>query len=132
MKRLLLTPVLFVSALALTCVGAQAQSETATIPFDFMANGKRMPPGDYTVSRLSNSVTKMYKMVENETHQAVLLNGVINMQNKDGAAKLVFRQTGGGLYLTEVWDGSNACRVASPHARNGFLASVNPVIIGLK
>ena len=124
MKNLFLKSTLF---LGVAVLSAQAQSITATIPFDFEANGKSMPAGEYKVMKSDSVNGGLFVMRGVDTHSSVLLNGHTPIANADGAVKLVFQRAGDGYYLTELWDGDQARTVASPKGRNSILAATKPV-----
>src|SRR2546425_12886323 len=120
MKNLILKSTLFLGAAVLVGFSAQAQSLKVSIPFGFEANGKRLPPCEYSVMTTSSTNGGMYAMRNIETHEGVLLSGNHPIENTAGAAKLVFRQAADGYYLTEVWDGTLARAVQCPRGRNSI------------
>ena len=123
MKHLILSSTLFLGA---AVFGAQAQSIHATIPFDFEANGKAMPAGDYRVTQISSNTSAVFTMLNADTHESVLLAGKVAIANSDGPVKLVFNQLADGYYLTELWDGTTGRKLECPHGRSSIVASTKP------
>ena len=81
---------------------AQAQSVTVNIPFDFSANGQKVPAGSYRVSLQAprflsfvntQSTKKQYLMLVQPTWE----------QNSQDWGRLIFRRYGDSNYLYQVW-----------------------------
>ena len=91
------------AALALTVAsGAQVlQTVVVKVPFDFVAGGKRMPAGRYTVRRInSDAESALILRSEDGRSTAVVLTNSGEPQPRRAA--LVFRQLGGRYFLSEV------------------------------
>jgi len=123
MKHLILTSTLFLGAAMLS---AQAQSIRATIPFDFEANGKTMPAGDYKVEKISDNSGGLFTMRAVESSDSVLLTSKIPIANSEGPVKFVFEMRADGYYLTQLWDGTMGRELAAPHGRSSVVASTKP------
>lgn len=125
MRNLIVKSTMLLGAAVLMSFGADAQSLKVSVPFQFEANGKTLPAGQYSV-RMTSENAGIYSMRNMDTHEGVLLVTVHPIANSAGEAKLVFQQAVDGYYLAEVWTGDNARAVRSPRGRNSILASTKP------
>lgn len=128
MKNLIMKSTMLMGAALLMGIGAHAQSMKIAIPFPFEANGKSLPAGEYDVRMTSVNGGGVYTMRNIGNHDGVLLMGTHSIANNRYEAKLVFQQAVDGYYLQEVWDGSSARAVRSPHGRNSIVAATRVVI----
>ena len=128
MKSLIMKSTMLMGAALLMGIGANAQSLKVTIPFPFEANGKSLPAGEYNIHTTSVNGGGVYSMRNIANHDGVLLMGIHSIANSRSEAKLVFGQAVDGYYLQEVWDGTNARAVRSPHGRNSIVAATRVVI----
>jgi hypothetical protein len=92
-----------VAALALA-VAADAQVSQAvavSVPFDFVAGGKQLPAGRYSVRRVrSDSETSL--LIRGEDGRATAIVLTHQGDGSPGAAAFVFRQHGQSYFLAEV------------------------------
>ena len=86
-------------------VGASAETRrevTVTIPYQFVAGGRTLPAGTYTVSRLSDDRLTSLSIVSYEQRSGVLVltNQFENRPGND--AKVSFERVGGMYYLSSI------------------------------
>ena len=132
MKNLIMKSTMLMGAALLMGIGANAQSLKVSIPFPFEANGKSLPAGDYNIRMTSVNGGGVYAMRNMGNHDGVLLMGTHSITNSRYETKLVFAQAVDGYYLQEVWDGSGARAVRSPHGRSSIVAATRVVLASSK
>ena len=89
--------------LAVASVKAQTGRRIeASIPFDFAAGKTNLKAGDYTVRRISRNVL-LLRTADNKT--SVLLQAAVRIPppRSEFPTKLVFTESGGRYFLTEIW-----------------------------
>jgi hypothetical protein len=85
---------------ASTAVGQSSQGSTiADIPFAFTVSNLRLPPGRYTVTRLSEQV---FKIVNSQNQGAFALNNKVDGRVLK-SSKMVFHRYGHAYFLAEIW-----------------------------
>jgi hypothetical protein len=92
----------FIAALlaASTAVGQSNQGGTiADIPFAFTVGIHTLPPGRYTVTRLSQ---KALKIVNSQNQGAFALNNKAEGTAPE-SSKMVFHRYGNAYFLSEIW-----------------------------
>lgn len=101
-----------VLALVINVPLAQAQSKTkADVPFEFEVAAKMMPAGTYTISEMTDIVTR----VRNErTNASVLVIAQREESLKPQSPRLVFRKYGDQYFLAEAWNGSGSAAIEFP------------------
>ncbi len=96
---------LFVLA-AVLATAASAQELQANIPFDFSVSNKRMPAGEYRVSRAmmsgSNFVLQFRSLASRQSAMAVASSEIDGNQAAGRVAKLVFSCRSGECFLSQV------------------------------
>ena len=112
--------------LTVAVITVRAQAIKATIPFEFEANGKTMPAGEYSVLKTTASSGGLFALRNIETHDSVLLSGRMPIADSEGPVKLVFDRAADSYYLTELWDGSMGRTLQCPRGRYSILASTKP------
>jgi hypothetical protein len=90
------------AVLAPLSVTTSAAEVNCRVPFSFVAGGKALPLGFYTVS-----TSHGYIMIKGLSGQAFVL-GINGNERADGRARLVFLKTGERYDLSEVWSGDGA------------------------
>ena len=123
MKNVILTATLFLGAAVMS---VQAQTITATVPFDFEANGKSMPAGEYKMYKTSAVNGGLFVMRTADGSSSVLLPTKTKISDSEGPVKLVFNQRAGGYTLSELWDGSMGRTIETPRGRSSILAATKP------
>jgi hypothetical protein len=102
MKKQLWQVVGFLAALlaASTVVGQSNQGGTiADIPFPFTVANHTLPPGRYTLTRLSE---KALKIVNSQNQGAFALNNRVEGRAPE-SSKMVFHRYGNTYFLSEIW-----------------------------
>jgi hypothetical protein len=89
---------------------------TVTIPYEFVAGGRTLPAGTYTVSRLSDDRLAGLSIVNYEQQSGVLVltNQFENRPADD--AKVRFERVGGMYYLSSIQTLGGVYTVPLPHA----------------
>ena len=104
MKKQISRALLGLAAALALAVAANAQVLHAVVirvPFDFVASGKQMPAGRYTVSRIrSDAESALLIRSEDGRASAVVLTNTGDANPRTAA--LVFRQHGDRYFLAEV------------------------------
>jgi len=105
MKRQLL---ILVGGLSLLLAGGSASAQNLPtkfkVPFDFIANGQTMPPGDYQIVSLGDAGHQalLIKAPQSRDNRLVLIQAVLSAKPAP-ATKLVFHQYGNVRFLSQVW-----------------------------
>jgi hypothetical protein len=90
---------------ALAAVSAQAQTSLNThkftVPFEFNVGQEVLPAGDYTV--LVENQTIRLRKSDGKANVIALSRRTINVSHRDSKIKLMFRQYGDQVYLSQVW-----------------------------
>jgi hypothetical protein len=108
MKKKLYSTFAMLSLLfTLSLVYAQAQSATAlkvTIPFEFQIGSQVLPPGEYSIKRLSqNSIFIRSEDGEAKAIAVTTSTAEAGADEKGAQEKLVFHQYGNQYFLSQVW-----------------------------
>jgi hypothetical protein len=94
---------LFFALLVAFCLPVVAQtSMRVDIPFTFIAGGKSLPAGRYTVAPALNSNHTAWR-ISNDHAAVMVLSDAIESQQAHRHG-LVFLRTGGAYSLTEIWN----------------------------
>ena len=90
---------------ALLTASAFAQSNmTADIPFAFHANGVAMPAGTYRLNTTSTpSGSTLVVLRSDATKPVIAVTGSLGSPSANRGARIVFRCTGNGCDLRQVW-----------------------------
>jgi len=103
MKTSYLTAILSLTCLLAFGISARAQDTEGVrvkVPFEFVAGGKALPAGTYTVGRLSLDAYSGIA-ISSYGHGALILPIVVD-GTPAGQPKLSFEQVGGRYFLREV------------------------------
>lgn len=92
---------LFFALLAAVCLPAAAQELHVNVPFNFVANGKTLPAGEYTVQRTFSDGNAWSLIGDHDS--AMVLIGTVQSVNTPHNPSLVFLQQGGQYSLTQIW-----------------------------
>lgn len=105
MKNQLGNALLIVTSLCGLVVGARAETHrevTVNIPYEFVAGGRTLPAGTYTVSRLSDDRLTGLSIVSYEQRSGVLVL-TNQFENRPAAdAKVGFERVGDMYYLSSI------------------------------
>jgi hypothetical protein len=105
MKYQLENTLLIVTSLFGLAVGARAKTHrevTVTIPYEFVAGGRTLPAGTYTVSRLSDDKSAGLSIVSYEQRAGVLVLANQFENRPANEAKVRFERVGNMYYLSSI------------------------------
>jgi hypothetical protein len=119
MKYQLGNTLLILASLCGLVVGARAETHrevTVKIPYRFVAGGRTLPAGTYTVSRLSDDRLAGLSIVNYEERSGVLVltNQFENRPADD--AKVRFERVGDMYYLSSIQTLDGVYTVSLPHS----------------
>jgi len=119
MKYQLGNTLLILASLCGLVVGAKAETHrevTVKIPYKFVAGGRTLPAGTYTVSRLSDDRLAGLSIVNYEERSGVLVltNQFENRPADD--AKVRFERVGDMYYLSSIQTLDGVYTVSLPHS----------------
>ena len=119
MKYQLGNALLLLTSLCGLVVGARAETHrevTVKIPYEFVAGGRTLPAGTYTVSRLSDDRRAGLSIVSYEQQSGVLVltNQFENRPADD--AKVRFERVGDMYYLSSIETLDGVYTVSLPHS----------------
>jgi hypothetical protein len=107
----------------LGAVSGQAQSNDvmrADIPFSFVASGKSLPAGEYTIHRINGSAsTEILLLQSRDGHDSIFVRASgVQATKAPNESKLVFTCYGDQRFLSELWtDGDvSGLAVTKSHA----------------
>ena len=106
----------FIAALlaASTAVGQSNRGDTiANIPFAFTVANHTLPPGRYTVTRLSD---KALKIVNSQNQGTFALNYKVERTVSE-SSKMVFHRYGNAYFLSEIWVSGSRTGARVVHSR---------------
>lgn len=88
-------------------IGFAQDGIKATIPFNFIIGKESFSPGDYTVTPLPQSLSKM--LLRNRAGQilASIQTNPAESRRTPGSTKLVFNQYGEQYFLAQIWEAGN-------------------------
>ena len=109
--------------LTLTCVlglgvGAEGQSQrevVMTVPYEFVAGGKTLPAGTYTVTRVSQDRFGGLIISSYETGSSVLVMPDEFESYPADNIKVSFRQVGDVHFLSKIETANGAYNISVPH-----------------
>ena len=77
----------------------------ASIPFEFIVNGRKLPAGDYEIKRLTDEPTSMIVRGVNNTHDFAIFMTEPDMSRRiPNKSELVFDRYGDTYFLSKMWD----------------------------
>ncbi len=107
-RALVMAAVMALTAMATTRV-AQAQNAIAVnVPFDFVAGGKTLPAGEYSV-RASGAGNTLILIDRKDTSvSALIITHAVVSRDMQTESKLVFNRYGDRYFLSQVWSEGNS------------------------
>ena len=107
-RALVMAAVMALTAMAMTRV-AQAQNAIAVnVPFDFVAGGKTLPAGEYSV-RASGAGNTLILIDRKDTSvSALIITNAVVSRDMQTESKLVFNRYGDRYFLSQVWSEGNS------------------------
>ena len=104
MKRHFVVALTLVALALLTVTTSFAQDKMrADVPFAFQVGKATLPPGTYTVSKITNHSIVIRN--HQQAGQAALINYRDVEKGKTQSPKLIFQKYGQRYFLAEVWNG---------------------------
>jgi hypothetical protein len=95
----------FLALFAAVCLPAAAQTRLKLdVPFNFVAAGKSLPAGHYTVDVVGSTDGRTWFISNDHTSVGVMSNPIQSPQTTHGPS-LVFLQSGGTYSLIQIWTG---------------------------
>jgi hypothetical protein len=126
-RRAFFTIAAFVVALIVGGATAYAQTTSANITFPFVAGGKELPAGKYSVEVTANGQVTLTGPDRGRVLMAVIT--ILGRHDLDGDNEFVFDKIEGKLVLSEVWmggkDGLLLLATKGPH-EHAVLGGSNP------
>ena len=119
MKYQLGSALLVLTSLCGLGVGARAETHrevTVKIPYEFVADGRTLPAGTYTVSRLSDDRLAGLSIVSYEQRSGVLVLTNQFESRPGDAAKARFERVGDMYYLSSIETLDGVYTVFLPHS----------------
>ena len=118
MRKYWLLASLLAASMTIATAKTWAQELSAEVPFPFHANGADLPPGHYTVSRVSTSGTPVLRIMNFDARKGVLAVGQIAQYGAgDTAPRMVFQCTGGSCTLAQIWSLSYGIDLPRPQPK---------------
>jgi hypothetical protein len=94
---------LFLALLVAVCLPAVAQNEVQlNVPFDFIAAGKILAAGHYTVLP-AGSISRDAWLIRNDHNSVMVIANPVDSPATTHRPSLVFLQAGGRYSLVQIW-----------------------------
>ena len=111
-------------AITLTCllglgIGAHAQDAgrvIVTVPFEFVAGGKTLPAGTYTIGRLSPAIHPALLIDNKDTGAFAVVLPSVPDGDSAGQAELSFERLGDKVFLSKVGTPAGVYTILTPRA----------------
>jgi|HubBroStandDraft_5_1064220.scaffolds.fasta_scaffold231440_2 hypothetical protein len=100
---------------AATFAAAQNGTLRATIPFNFVVNGKTLPAGEYSVQPSASLGSLIIKGVERPASVISLTVPVVDRSSRP-VPRLVFHVYGDRYFLSEAWSGDQGTKLTVSHS----------------
>ena len=82
---------------------SQAKQLKATIPFTFIADGKTLPAGTYTIDRIRKDPSVLVLQEQTSLDTAVVFTMPVEGSVTQEQSKLVFHRYGDEYFLAQIW-----------------------------
>jgi hypothetical protein len=113
---------LFFALLVAVCLPATGQTAMRVdIPFNFVAAGKSLPAGHYTVARLDTPAGNMWSISDAQASAIVNTNQADSSQ-KAHRPSLVFLRAGGTYSLIRIWNWDSGRDVPQAHVKHTLVS----------
>jgi hypothetical protein len=97
---------LFFALFVAVCLPALAQSGLeVNVPFNFIAAGKSLPPGQYKIAVAGWQ--RHSWLISNNHSTVIVMSSSTHSDETTHGPSLVFLQSGGTYSLAEIWDGTH-------------------------
>jgi len=109
MRALVMAGVMALTAVASTRVAQAQEPIVVNIPFDFVAGGKTLPAGEYSVKVSAGPVQTLLLIDRQDASSSAFMgtNAIIASEPKANS-KLVFNRYGDRYFLSQVWTAGNS------------------------
>ena len=117
MKQSLASVLLLITGLFGLAAGARAQTRQVIvkIPYEFMAGGRTLPAGTYTVNRLSDDGLARLSIVNYEQRSGVLV--LVQFENRPADdTKVRFERVDDTYYLSSIVTPNGVYTLSLPHS----------------
>jgi hypothetical protein len=126
---------LLAASMTIATAETWGQELSAEVPFPFHANGADLPPGHYTISRISTGGVPVLRIMSSDTRKSVLALGQIaGYEPGKLPPRMVFHCLGGDCALAQIWDLSYGIDLPRPRSKNRekTLVTIVPIHRGTK
>ncbi len=113
--------ILFFALLVAVCLPALGQTAIRVdIPFNFVAVGKSLPAGHYTVARYGT--LSIWSILDDHDRAVIIVNTNQAGSQKPHRPSLVFVQAGGTYSLTQIWSWDSGRDVPQSHVKHTLVS----------
>ena len=91
-----------VAGLGIAAKAQEADHIVVKIPYAFVASGKTLPAGTYTLTRASHSDTRALLLNDFEDHASVIIMAETVENNYAAKSEVSFEQVGGQIFLSQI------------------------------
>jgi|HubBroStandDraft_4_1064222.scaffolds.fasta_scaffold36287_3 hypothetical protein len=113
--------ILFFALLVAVCLPALGQTEIRVdIPFNFVAVGKSLPAGHYTVARYGT--LSIWSIFDDHDRAVAIVNTNQAASQNPHRPSLVFVQAGGTYSLTQIWSSNSGRDVPQSHVKHTLVS----------
>ncbi len=119
MKKSLFTVVLTMTCLLGLGISAHAQDASRVVvkvPFEFVAGGKTLPAGTYSVGRLSPGIHPSLILDSKENGASALVLPIVSDGDSAGHTELDFERVGDKFFLSKVQTPAGVYTILTPRA----------------
>jgi hypothetical protein len=115
---------LFFALLVAVCLPAMGQTAMRVdIPFNFVALGKSLPAGHYTVARYGTPSGQMWSISDDRARTVMIMNtNPAGSPQKAHRSSLVFLQAGGTYSLIQIWNWDSGRDVPQSHVKHTLVS----------
>ena len=118
MKNYWLLASLLTASMTIATTETWGQEMSAKVPFAFHANGADLPPGHYTISRVSTGAFPVLRLLNVDAGKGVLAPGQITHYGAgDLSPRLVFQCLGTSCALNQIWSLSYGIDLPHPQPK---------------
>jgi hypothetical protein len=114
---------LFFALFVAVCLPAMGQTAMRVdIPFNFVAVGKSLPAGHYTVANIGTQSGQMWSISDDHNRPVAIMNTNQAGSQKAHRPSLVFLQAGGTYSLTQIWNRDYGRAVPQEHVKHTLVS----------
>ncbi|MGA7926073.1 MAG: hypothetical protein WCA20_08760 [Candidatus Sulfotelmatobacter sp.] len=113
---------LFFALLVAVCLPAVGQTAMRVdIPFNFVAAGKSLPAGHYTVARFLTPSANIWSISDDQA-SAIMNTNQADSSQKAHRSSLVFLRAGGTYSLIQIWNWDSGRDVPQAHVKHTLVS----------